>query len=309
MPSKLSSSSPLEHPIQSTCFICGTCDSRRYFEGEVVNGHSFRECTCCGVVQPHASSAELPYDYTAYGDYLIETEEQIVGRLRSTRKDKSKLLRNLQRSVQGNRLLDFGCGAGYFCRVASDIGYKVAGVEPSAKLRQFASERLNVTRIASGLQELSGEYDIITMFDVIEHISGESSRQVMVKLLGHLRPGGVLVGNTPNLKSLNIKILGVRDPVVWPPAHCTYFHPRSLKLFLQSLHLQDIAVRTQDFCVASFLRKEKFTRSRFELGIRRLPFSFWPVHIFLKSTSIALGTLTRLTGHGYQIHFSAAKPE
>lgn len=43
--------------------------------------------------------------------------------------------------VAGKRILDAGCGNGYLCRLLSELGAKVTGLEPAAPLLDYALER------------------------------------------------------------------------------------------------------------------------------------------------------------------------
>ena len=45
--------------------------------------------------------------------------------------------------------------------------------------------------------------------------------------------GGYLLGETPNKRSLNLRIFKTKDPVICPPSHLLYFTKKSLDNLLR----------------------------------------------------------------------------
>ena len=88
---------------------------------------------------------------------------------------------------------------------------------------------------------------------------------IMVDLLGFLKPGGILIGMTPNFSSLNISLSGKGDPVVAPPSHTIYFTKQTLDNFLVKLGLSAKLNITKGVSTNSFLRSEKFSPSFVEV--------------------------------------------
>jgi hypothetical protein len=73
--------------------------------------------------------------------------------------------------------------------------------------------------------------------------SSDSTIQIedfMNKINSLLLPGGWLIGNTPNINSLNIKLSGNKDPVIWPPNHLSYFSSQSLDITFKRFNFEII---------------------------------------------------------------------
>jgi 2-polyprenyl-3-methyl-5-hydroxy-6-metoxy-1,4-benzoquinol methylase len=71
-----------------------------------------------------------------------------------------------------------------------------------------------------------GDVDVITMFDVIEHLRHPGE---VLNLCGrHLRPGGAVILTTPDFTSLLARLSDRRWRNMTPPHHLWYFTPSSL---------------------------------------------------------------------------------
>lgn len=144
-------------------------------------------------------------------------------------------------SRRPGRLLDVGCAAGYFLEIACRDGWQVAGIEPSSQIAQMASKALHVP-IALSLDTLSEtEFDVITMWDVVEHFSQPVAE--LRRLWGRLRPGGLLMLSTPNTDHWQ----AVREPGIWtgyrPPFHLTFFTQQTLEDALRRAAFGHIGIR------------------------------------------------------------------
>jgi SAM-dependent methyltransferase len=112
------------------------------------------------------------------------------------------LLSALRLHQPGGRLLDIGCAYGAFLRVAeAEGGYTLSGCDLSRHAVEVATERLEArdVRIRPGgvLDDpFPGEvFDVITMFDVIEHVPDLAAAFASVR--GRLAPGGIFAFSVP----------------------------------------------------------------------------------------------------------------
>lgn len=48
------------------------------------------------------------------------------------------------------------------------------------------------------LEEITGQYDLVVMFEVIEHVTPEQAYEILLTAYEHLKPGGCIVISTPN---------------------------------------------------------------------------------------------------------------
>jgi len=100
----------------------------------------------------------------------------------------------------GARILEAGCGTGSNLALLSRFG-TVDALEPDAEARALASARGGIEVMAGtlpgGVRLEDGAYDMIAMFDVLEHIPDDKG--ALVELRGKVAPGGVLVLTVPAL--------------------------------------------------------------------------------------------------------------
>lgn len=104
-------------------------------------------------------------------------------------------------SGAGRRILDVGCGKGYFLKRAAERGWEPYGQELSPHAVRFARERLGLSRVAQGRVEDAefspGTFDAITLWDVIEHLPDPGP--ILATAARLLAPDGVLFIQTPNI--------------------------------------------------------------------------------------------------------------
>jgi len=125
------------------------------------------------------------------------------------------------------KLLEIGCSRGDFLRVARE-SFDAYGVEPNPELADLASKIAPVHRDTVERTPWSG-FDVIATFHVIEHV--DSPRSFVRAAAERLKPGGLLVIETPNIDSLPYKILKAR----WRqfiPEHYFFFDPKTMSRLL-----------------------------------------------------------------------------
>lgn len=99
-------------------------------------------------------------------------------------------------ATTGTRVLDVGCGTGAILEEFSHR-YDATGIDPSPQAIAFCQQR-GLTNVRTGtLSGFSGEsrFDVITMFDVLEHI--ENDRETLRESAHRLVPGGAVLITVP----------------------------------------------------------------------------------------------------------------
>ncbi len=91
--------------------------------------------------------------------------------------------------LKSQNVLDIGCNDGLFLDDARRFGLKTAGVEYSCEARSLCSAKEHI--VFRSLDEVSSSYDLITAFDLVEHLYDISSFLTECKDL--LAPGGRIV--------------------------------------------------------------------------------------------------------------------
>jgi 2-polyprenyl-3-methyl-5-hydroxy-6-metoxy-1,4-benzoquinol methylase len=147
-------------------------------------------------------------DLYGYVDYIAER----VNKLRGYRPI-AEFLKQRHGSKQSGRpkLLDVGCGLGYFLDAAQDAGFDVMGVEFNPGAISRMKEKYAFTVYKGSIDNIpssEGKFDVITMFDVIEHLHDPFGD--IRKMYDRLLPGGGLAIATMDCESFMSRLLGTR---------------------------------------------------------------------------------------------------
>lgn len=142
-----------------------------------------------------------------------------------------------------DKIMDLGCGAGVFLKVADrtgwsqcvgvDINERYSNIYEATQGVQFINatfEKLDPARLGDG-------YDVISMWSVLEHLYDKHA--VLNQLHAMLKPGGLLFILVPNVESLATKLMRERSPTFnWK--HVSHFSPKSLVRLMEIHHLDCI---------------------------------------------------------------------
>jgi 2-polyprenyl-3-methyl-5-hydroxy-6-metoxy-1,4-benzoquinol methylase len=98
------------------------------------------------------------------------------------------------------RVLDFGSGIGTGSIALASVGCEVHSADIADQLLDFVGHRMStrgyeprLVRLSRGQKPLPGYYDLITCFDVLEHVLDQRAK--LAEIERYLRYGGILVVN------------------------------------------------------------------------------------------------------------------
>ncbi len=131
------------------------------------------------------------------------------------------------------RLLDVGCGSGAYGAGLLALGWQVDGIEPdpeAAAQARRAGLRIQNCPLEQATLPSAG-YEVITLWHVLEHLDDPVAG--LRHLYPALRPGGLLIVETPNLAALMARLTGPYWFHLDLPRHRFHFTPASLRLALE----------------------------------------------------------------------------
>jgi SAM-dependent methyltransferase len=234
-----------------------------------------RLCSCpsCGSVQKivdeewNREVAELYAGYAIY-DQAAGAEQAVFDQATGAAASRStRLLTALRNAVElpaAGRMLDVGCGNGAMLRAFGNAvrGWSLAGTELDGKYRGAVESIPGVQSLHTCPPwEAPGEFDVITMIHVLEHIPRPEA--YLTQLLAKLRPGGMLVVELPHHVANPFELL-IAD-------HCTHFAAETAAALLHRAGFE--VVQTADDWVPKELT----------LVARRPPWSAGACHGFSES--------------------------
>jgi cyclopropane fatty-acyl-phospholipid synthase-like methyltransferase len=145
-------------------------------------------------------------------------------------------------TARGAAIADLGCGAGWLLRFLAGRGYRnLSGIDASAE--QVALARAHAAEVEQGdllafLRARPATFDLLTAFDVIEHLTKDETLDFLDACHAALRPGGRLVLQTPNGESPFVGSVRYGDFT-----HETCFTPALLVQLLQLAGFEHAEVR------------------------------------------------------------------
>jgi 2-polyprenyl-3-methyl-5-hydroxy-6-metoxy-1,4-benzoquinol methylase len=210
--------------VREACPVCASPrlrPLRRYAKAHLIR------CAECGLTFSgrYPSDAELAGHYEHYGHAWVDSP--------ITRRRYAELLDTFEPYRQTNRLLDVGCGAGFFLEEAHKRGWETHGNEFSRHALKLANSRgLSVVFGPIARETYPGaSFDVVTSFEVFEHVRDPREQSSLIARL--LRPGGLLYCTTPNFNSLSRRILRDRWSVIEYPEHLIYYTPKTIRSWLE----------------------------------------------------------------------------
>lgn len=188
-------------------------------------GGRLASCPACGALQKvadpafAADCAEVYAGYRLYHQGAGQEQRIFDQRSGASRPRSSLVLDHLAAflgRVEAGRLLDIGCGEGFFLAAfgCSFPGWRLGGLDMGDRYRGTVLGLPGVEAYYDGNpSQANGPYDLITLNHTLEHIPGPAAYLKAIR--GLLRPGGLLLVNVPDWTA-NPFDLAIAD-------HCTHF--------------------------------------------------------------------------------------
>lgn len=139
------------------------------------------------------------------------------------------------------KILDFGCGNGFFVKYLKSIGYRAYAYDKSKAIKKHL--QIHSIPYYEELNDIPNNFfDVVTCFDVIEHTT---KPQLLIRNINYkLHKNGLIVISTPNSNGISSKILKNKWWVFGPEGHYILFSVKSLKLFLSREGFKILELKT-----------------------------------------------------------------
>jgi 2-polyprenyl-3-methyl-5-hydroxy-6-metoxy-1,4-benzoquinol methylase len=188
-----------------------------------------------------------------YGNYLqqmpwrIEKSHRLLGKIEGV----AKYL-NL-RVNKKPRALDIGSGYGFFRKILDEARWCHDGIEVSRYAAEVCKQTYGydtfVGLIGEYRKRCAASYDLITLWDVIEHLKNPVGQLKNVFAL--LKDRGICVIRTPNLMAAERDIFGPRYHSL-KREHLHYFSPGSIVSALNQAGLKTLFLTSESHLLSGF---------------------------------------------------------
>lgn len=218
------------------CNVCGSPDYDVVFPAGRAQINQVVKCKSCGLMfswpRTHAVDEDVVAEYDpAFMTELMSRhdprrskEEHQVIDYEVTRK------RLAERFPKRGKLLEIGSSLGFLSKFFRDDGWDVTGLDPDPMHSWHAREVLKIpvhTCILPDAKFADEQFDAVLMMHVIEHVP--DPKDTLREIRRILKPGGVLVMETPRYDSLAFALLRHRERSVSCDGHIFFFTTKTLE--------------------------------------------------------------------------------
>lgn len=206
----------------SKCLICESSKLTKLKTYYEKNG--LVKCASCGLVfmENIPSVEELNAHYSKYA-YATEGYYSPL-----TKKVYNELLDEFEKYRKTGKILDVGCGRGWFLLEAQKRGWEVYGTEYSDTALEIC--KASGIKMTEGKLEnnsfLENEFDVITSFEVLEHIN--NPMEELNNIHKFLRKDGLFYFTTPNFNSILRYYFKDQYDIICYPEHLTYYTRKTI---------------------------------------------------------------------------------
>lgn len=240
---------------------CALCGSPSGQTSEVLRLNEEQRLLCCGVCGLLYNDRRRVDVEHLYGEDYYEGADRFssggyfsYGQMGKAVVRTDRFASSFIRAHRGKRgvaarLLDIGCGYGFFLRqFEQDEHMAVVGVEASPKAAAEASKTVRSV-ICARFEDVEyselGTFDFVVAFEVIEHLSDPVG--FMRKVHHLLREGGHVFMSTPDVGSFWFRLLKRRWPGLHPHHHHMYFSKKTLRRLAESCGFQVLVLRSRQY--------------------------------------------------------------
>ena len=254
--------------MKSFNVFCHSCNS--YCANDLSGFESvwLKKCHVCRLVfdSRSPSTEELDSHYRNYSYSSLKSCPDVTVR------SFERLLSSFENFRKNGRILDIGCGQGDFLFSAKKYGWNAYGSEYSdAAIKLCAGRGLEV--IKEPISELSfgnEKFDVITSFEVIEHIQTPNHLFETVKTL--LNPGGLFYLTTPNFDAILRFLEGNKFKMLGYPEHLCFYNKFSMRHLSLRHEFEPLKITTTGIDLPRMKKnltqfaqpKQKFARESFQ---------------------------------------------
>ncbi len=181
------------------CLIC----SEPVYEEVTSNTYRYYKCSKCNTSQvlPQPSPEQLSDYYNSFhlSDTKGGTYDWVEERMKADFGTKAVLISELV-NKKNIKLLDVGCGKGFFVEECVKSGIDAQGLDVSESGIKYANEILNVKAECKAIEEVidipeyKSAFDVITLWATIEHVPDPFG--LLRSIYSCLKPGGLFVLDT-----------------------------------------------------------------------------------------------------------------
>lgn len=236
----------------NTLYSCNICGCKKFKKiADKLRGlesHKVYECIACGHVQllprPKSREEKQFYDENKQ-DRAIRKEINLENLEANSSYDNKRRADFIAGKFSiDSKILDIGCGYGFFLKEMAGRGYRISGVEVSRERRELAKKvtdcRVFDVNFTERVKAKIEKFDVVTLYHVLEHTLEPIVFCRNVRNI--LKEKGCLLVEVPNVKELMLETSHAYNEFYWNRAHLNYFKKKTLDAVLKKAGYNTIEV-------------------------------------------------------------------
>jgi SAM-dependent methyltransferase len=237
---------------------CPICHMGRQYKVWTYSKWQMYRCSQCDVEYSWPFiSGDLNYynNHASYKNIEIETQSGNIPPANLAIADKIKkiillLLKNNKENTK-LKVLDYGCGVGWYAALIKQMGHEVIAVDFNPEMTRIARKLFNINAYVTSLAELkknANTFNLIICNQVLEHV--ESPVELLILFEQLLEKNGKLFISVPNRNFIRAKsklISGKLPEANYPPHHISYWNNNSLDFAMRKAGFSTVVTTIQNY--------------------------------------------------------------
>lgn len=241
--------------MENSCKLCGSTEIKMEYEGIIRDGGlgkytkrpvtMYRCCNCDVIWHEPVFEIGSYYESTEYRKALEGTTDEYDFYRLHDKDNLDKFQYTGTDIFRGKVVADVGCGCGAFLDFVKGAAAKVIAVEPSEYYRKIMKKKgFEVYPYAKeAIKENEGKVDVITSFDVIEHVNDPIA--FVKDYFDLLSNDGIGIIGTPTDAPLMRELLGeiYERTQLFSTQHLWVFSEKNLKMIAEKVGFRKIIIK------------------------------------------------------------------
>lgn len=242
------------------CILCQTSERDLLIEKD---DWKVYWCPTCGLgfLDPRPTREEVAklYDQEYFAEQYDKGIDPNTAAFRKRLSQELHRVRFFRGIKRKGRVLDIGCGNGYFLAACRDKGYDVQGLDISEWIVHYALNTHGISMTTGEVDEVDlalESFDVITMWHFLEHTRNPC--EVVLKARTWLKKDGILVIDVPNYNGTDAR-KNWENWVGWQlPYHFYHFSSQTLE-------------RLIDGCGFKIIKRKDYHSETVKNTLKKLP--------------------------------------